>query len=238
MKKNTIEPLVWDSQFFGYPVAQIALDSKGSDSLDQLFAQLKAQKIKLTYFFVPPVEKGMNEHIVEKGGIFVDQKTVFLKETQKHGEYSNLIGEFQGTEVNERLIELTLQSGIFSRFRIDKNFKKKEYERLYIEWITKSVKKEISFKTLVALKGNDIVGITTLDDEKNHANIGLVAVDESCRGRGIGRDLIHCADTIAFDSGFKKLKVVTQLQNKGACKLYEKCGFHIESITNVYHYWE
>ena len=42
------------------------------------------------------------------------------------------------------------------------------------------------------------MGIATLDDEKNCANIGLVAVDETCRGMGIGSDLIHMADTIAM----------------------------------------
>lgn len=238
MQKNTIEPLAWDSKFFGYPVARIVLDQKGTDKLDDLFKHLHSQKTRLTYFFVPPVEKELNERIAEKGAALVDQKTVFMKPTEKHGEFTNSIGEFQETEVTERLIELTLHAGIFSRFRADKNFVKNEYERLYIEWITKSIKKELSFKTLVALKGSDIVGITTLNDEKNHANIGLVAVDEKYRGKGIGRDLIHRADTIACNCGFKTIKVVTQLQNKSACKLYEKCGFHIERITNIYHYWK
>ena len=238
MKKNTIELLAWDSQFFGYPVAKIVFNQKGIDDLDALFNQLHSQKIRLTYFIVSPDEKETNERILKKGGISVDQKTVFMKATEKHSDFSNTIVDFHGTEVNEKLIELTLQSGVFSRFRIDKKFEKREYERLYIEWITKSIKKEIAFKTLVALKDNDIIGITTLDDDKKYAHIGLVAVDETCRGQGIGSDLIHMADTIAFASGFKKIKVVTQLQNRSACKLYGKCGFHIESIANVYHYWQ
>jgi dTDP-4-amino-4,6-dideoxy-D-galactose acyltransferase len=238
MEKNTIEPLEWDSKFFGYPIAKISVDQNGSEKLDQLFKDLTSKNFRLIYFFVPPVEKKIGERIIKKGGILVDQKTVFLKTTEKHNEFSNHISELQGSEMNERLIKLALQAGEFSRFRIDKNFKKNEYERLYIEWITKSVNKEISFKTLVALKGSDIFGITTLDDEKNYAHIGLVAVDETCRGQGIGSDLIHTADTIAFTRGFKEIKVVTQFQNKGACKLYEKCGFHFENITNVYHYWQ
>lgn len=238
MQKNRIEPLAWDSQFFGYPIARIAIDQIGSEKLDHLFKQLASENFRLTYFFVPPVEKEINRCIIKKGGVLVDQKAVFLKPTEKHCEFSNHISEFQGAEINERLIKLALQAGLFSRFRIDKNFTNKEYERLYIEWITKSVNKEISFKTLVALKGSDIIGITTLDNEKKHAHIGLVAVDEMCRGQGIGRDLILNADTIAFAMGFKEIKVVTQLQNKGACKLYEKCDFHIASITNIYHYWQ
>jgi dTDP-4-amino-4,6-dideoxy-D-galactose acyltransferase len=238
MTINTIEPLAWDTQFFGYPVARIILDQKGIANIDDLFNQLQSHRIRLTYFFTPPAEKELNERIAKKGALLVDQKTVFMKAAEKHSHFANPISEFQGAAVTERLIELTLQAGIFSRFRTDSNFEKKEYERLYVEWITKSVSKEISFTTLVALKGSDILGITTLDDENDHANIGLVAVDEKHRGQGIGRDLIHYSDTIAFDSGFKKIKVVTQMQNKSACKLYEKCGFHIDRITNIYHYWK
>lgn len=237
MNKNTIEPLAWDSQFFGYPVARIALDQHGGEELDNLFKQL-ATNFRLTYFFIAPGEKEMNEHIIKKGGVLVDQKTVFLKPTEKHSGFSNEITEFQGTEINARLKELALQAGICSRFRMDKNFIKDEYERLYIEWISRSVKKEIACKTLVAAKGSDIIGITTLADEKNCAHIGLVAVAEAFRGQGIGRDLIYSADTIASVMGFKEINVVSQLQNKGACKLYEKCGFHVESITNIYHYWQ
>jgi dTDP-4-amino-4,6-dideoxy-D-galactose acyltransferase len=238
MEKNTIEPLEWDSKFFGYPIAKITVDQSGSEKLDQLFKDVTSGNFRLTYFFVPPVEKEINERIIKKGGVLVDQKTVFLKTTENHSEFSNHISELHSTEINERLIELALQAGIFSRFRIDKNFINNEYEKLYIEWITKSINKEISFTTLMARNGSDVLGITTLDDEVNFANIGLVAVDEAYRGRGIGRDLIHSADTIAFKRGFKEIKVVTQLQNKGACRLYEKCGFRIASITNVYHYWQ
>lgn len=238
MNKNTLEPLAWDSQFFGYPVARVSLDQNSGEELDDLFKQLAAGNFRLTYFFVAPGEKEMNERIIKKRGVLVDQKTVFQKPTEKHNEFSNEITEFQGTEPNARLRELALQAGTFSRFRIDKNFIKNEYKRLYLAWITRSVNKEIAFKTLVATKGSEIIGLTTLAEEKKCAHIGLVAVAETFRGQGIGRDLIRSADTIAFAMGFKEIKVVSQLQNKGACKLYEKCGFHVESITNIYHYWQ
>jgi len=238
MQNNTIEPLAWDSQFFGYPVARIALDQNGGKELAQLFERLLDEKFRLTYLFVPLSEKEANESIIQKGAILVDQKTVFLKPTEKHSGYSNHISELQGVEITEKLIELTLQAGLFSRFHLDKNFVKQEYERLYIEWITRSVKKELSFKTLLALRDSDIIGITTMDDEKDHVHIGLVAVDDKYRGQGVGYDLIRTADSIAFAMGFKEIKVVTQLHNKGACRLYEKCGFHMASTTNVYHFWQ
>jgi dTDP-4-amino-4,6-dideoxy-D-galactose acyltransferase len=238
MKKNTIEPLAWDSQFFGYPIARIVLDQNGCEKLEKLFKELTSGNFHLTYFFVPPVEKEINKNVIKKGGVLVDQKTVFLKTTEKQNSFSHHISEFQGLAMNESLKKLILQSGKYSRFHIDKYFVNNEYEKLYTEWLRKSINKSIALKILVAKNGSEIVGITTLGKKKDSADIGLVAVDEKFRGQGIGNDLIRFSDNVAHDMGFPKIKVVTQLQNKSACKLYEKSGFHIESITNVYHYWQ
>jgi dTDP-4-amino-4,6-dideoxy-D-galactose acyltransferase len=237
MSIDVIERLEWDSQFFGYPVARIVFDQQGCDNLDDLFRQLISEKIRLTYFYVPVSETKLNGDITKKGGNLVDQKTLYSKMTGKHNNFSDYIFEFQGTQINERLKELVLQAGLFSRFHSDKNFINKEYEKLYTEWLAKSLNKILALKTVIAKKDSDIVGLTTVGERSGHADIGLVAVDENFRGQGIGYDLIHFADNAAFDLGYNEIKVVTQLQNKGACRLYEKCNFHIENITNIYHYW-
>lgn len=238
MSKNFIERLEWDSKFFGYPVARIVFDQLGFDNMDDLFRQLISEKIRLTYFFVPESETKLNKHIAKKGCILVDQKTTFSKTTERQIKYSNYIVEFTETEINNRLIKLVLQAGLFSRYRVDKNFTNNEYERLYIEWLTKSINRTLALKTFIAKKDSDIIGLSTLSEKSGFADIGLVAVDENFRGQGIAYDLIHFADNAAFDLGYNKIKVVTQLQNMGACRLYEKCNFQIENITNIYHYWQ
>jgi len=238
MPINAVERLEWDSQFFGYPVARIVFDHQGCDNLDDLFKQLISEKPRVTYFFVPASEKKLNKLIAKKKCILVDQKTMFHKTTEKHAQFYNNIIEFQGTEISDKLINLGLQAGLFSRFHIDVNFYNKEYESLYIEWLTKSLNKTLATKTFITRKDRDIVGFTTLGERSGYADIGLVAVDENFRGQGMAYDLIRFADNASFDLGYSEIKVVTQLQNKAACKLYEKCNFQIENITNIYHYWQ
>jgi len=237
MQTNTLELLEWDSQFFGYPVARVFFDPAGIDNLDKIMLQIDAGKIHLTYFFVPLKADYLNNQISLKGGISVDQKTIFTKKSEPHSDFINSIIDYPGGEIDPRLVDLVLQAGSYSRFRIDSNFKNKEYEKLYITWLSNSLNKSIAFKTLVAKRKDDILGITTIGQKGKHADIGLVAVDENFRGQGIGYDLIHSADSIAFEMGFKEIKVVTQYKNRSACRLYEKCNFSIESITNIYHYW-
>jgi len=238
MQINSVKYLDWDSNFFGYPVARVDLDHFGTDRIDSLFKQIALEKFRLTYFFVPSDEKELNQYFSEKGALLVDQKTTFSKSTENHKVISQSIVEFQGVDVNEKLKGLVLQAGLYSRFRTDKNFIANEYERLYLEWLSKSIRKEIALKIFVALYDSETIGLTTLGEKYKHADIGLVSIDVNFRGLGLGCDLIKSADTAAFNLGFNEIKVVTQLQNRPACRLYEKCNFHIENITNIYHYWQ
>jgi dTDP-4-amino-4,6-dideoxy-D-galactose acyltransferase len=237
MQINSLFALEWDSQFFGYPVAKICFDENGIEFLEHVFQQINSENIRLTYIYVNPDDQKINRLLEKHGCFLADQKVVFTKTSEKHHTFKNRIVEFQGKEINEKLLSLALISGIFSRFRIDENFTNNEFERLYTEWLSNSIKNIIAFKTLVAIKESEFVGITTLGKKSNYADIGLVAVGENHRGQGIGYDLIQTADTIAFEIGFKEIKVTTQLNNTGACRLYQQCNFNIESLTNIYHYW-
>ncbi len=40
------------------------------------------------------------------------------------------------------------------------------------------------------------------------------------------------------NSGYKSIQVVTQGDNIPACKLYESCGYTIESVELFYHIWK
>jgi dTDP-4-amino-4,6-dideoxy-D-galactose acyltransferase len=237
MQNNTIELLAWDSEFFGYPVARVSLNHEGIGLIDDLFRQIESRKIHITYFIVSPSDQAIIDKITKNGGVLADQKTIYSKESEKHDNISGSISEFNGTEINEKLKELALQAGLFSRFRLDGNFKNNEYEKLYTEWLRKSVNRSIAFKTLVSVQGSEITGFVTLVNKTSYIDIGLVSVDKNFRGKGIGVDLIRYADSIAYEMGKREIKVTTQLDNTPACRLYEKCGFRIESINNIYHYW-
>ncbi|MBN2611610.1 MAG: GNAT family N-acetyltransferase [Bacteroidales bacterium] len=238
IEKNKLITLSWDTQFFGYQIAQVSFDNLGINIIDNIIYEIKAKKIRLTYFIVLPDDLVLNKIIEELGGILVDRKTLFSKRSQPHNEFKNKILEFEDSEPDENLIELALEAGLFSRFRKDSNFKNSEYERLYREWLINSLNKKIAFKTLVAVNDGYITGLTTLGEKNQHADIGLVAVNKKFGGQGIGTDLIRFADNLAYEMNFSEIKVVTQLQNTPACNLYKKCNFEIESIVNIYHFWQ
>jgi dTDP-4-amino-4,6-dideoxy-D-galactose acyltransferase len=77
----------------------------------------------------------------------------------------------------------------------------------------------------------------TLGIKEKVANIGLLAVDETLHGKGIGMSLIEACVRYCKAENIITLDVPTQLDNAQACKFYEKCGFTEKSVQSIYHFW-
>jgi dTDP-4-amino-4,6-dideoxy-D-galactose acyltransferase len=237
MKPSSIEKLEWDSQLFGYPVAKVDLFDVTLSETNILFKIIKSAKYRLCYLFVNPDDLILNRFIVENGGILVDRKTILYKRAENHNVYSNEIIEYTLENVDDKIKELALIAGCFSRFKLDRNFKNNEFEKLYFHWVSKSITKEIAIKTFITKENSNITGMITLGGKDNSSKIGLLAVNDNFHGRKIGTDLVRRADSDAYSHGFKTIHVISQFDNTAALKLYEKCNFKIENIINVYHLW-
>lgn len=67
-------------------------------------------------------------------------------------------------------------------------------------------------------------GIETLRDEYYLANMGVLP---PFQGRGIGSALLKRAEDRARAAGLGKCSLIVDLENPGACKLYERNGYRI-----------
>jgi len=237
MTNFNIEQLDWDSRFFGYPVGKLDLYTVGEMDEEELNDQLHTSPFHLLYIFSNPSNNDLENKIMNSGAIAVDQRIILTKKTACHQNALNAISEYHPAVVSAELKKLALASGRFSRFNTDPNFLNNEYERLYSEWITRSVKKEIASHVYVAKYESLITGMVTLALKNETATIGLISVVERHQGKKIGTDLVHIADTAAFNMGFKTLTVTTQRKNEMAVCLYQKCGFAIAEKINIYHFW-
>jgi len=235
---NSFTLLPWDTSFFGFKVARVLLEDAGRAEFEHIIQRIKEEHIRLTYFFVLSDTDNLNGMVNDAGGLLVDEKITFSKIPGFHTGISNIVVEYRGTGEESELVDLALQAGLYSRFRLDDNFRNGEYERLYKSWLENSITGKIAFNVLIATVQDKIAGLLTLGAKGDHAEIGLLSVDEKYRGKGIGKDLVYYADNIAFMKQYGKIKVATQMQNEGACILYGKCGFEIESKISIYHLWQ
>ena len=133
--------------------------------------------------------------------------------------------------------KLAIQIGKYSRFGIDPRIPEDKLIDMYKRWIRNSVNRQIADAVFVAHQSGKVVGMVTVGKKNERGDIGLMAVDPGVRGGNLGVALVAVAQDWARRKGFRFAQVVTQGENIAACKLYEKCGYHIDKIEFFYHFW-
>lgn len=225
MKKN-IQHLTWDSDFFQKRIGKIFIDHNDEFPFDE------AQFYDLVYIFSN--KENLNFNIVDKKIVYViEDLQNFVVNTNENIIFFDAI-----SDRFDEILQLSLDSGEYSRFKLDNNFTNAEYEKLYGEWIKKSVTKELATEVIIKKLDSKVLGFTTLTHkDDNLADIGLVAVSKDFRGKGIAKELINQTILLAKKKGYKQIQVVTQLDNIPANILYNNSGFKKQSLTYIYHIW-
>lgn len=240
MRQNFMH-LEWDTAFFGFGVARIIQSNLDEAELSNTLKILRDRGYRMVYWFVSAEQKETIRIAKTYGAFLADEKITYVKE---------LVNVFDPLEVpiytavpyhgivpDASLLKLALQSGEYSRFKVDPLFPQNLFYKLYACWITRSVAKEIAWEVLVVKEKNEILGCITLGNKGNRADIGLTVVAKHARHKKVGQALVSDADKCFVKRGYASAQVVTQRHNFGACRLYESCGYQIDKIENVFHFW-
>jgi len=227
-----IENLIWDSSFFNLNIGKMVIN-KVSDFVTLYTLLQNNQEFDLIYIF-------SNFEIDRIKHLLVDKKArfVLVNKTLDNSKIGISVEEYKSQEVSNSLLNLTFQSGQHSRFLLDPKFGKDKFKQLYRIWIEKSVQKLIANNVYVTKQDDMLTGFITEGMKGNEMNIGLIATDENYRGLGLGKALVHQVIADFNASNQSLLSVYTQLDNKTACTFYEKCGFKLDNVEYIYHYWK
>jgi dTDP-4-amino-4,6-dideoxy-D-galactose acyltransferase len=225
-----IRTLDFDSTLFGYPVGALTIGEGGCTETEaQQILRQEGAAYRLVYLFSP-----------EPLGTFgepVDIKLTFIKTPLAQLPAHEAIHAYTGGD-DQRLLQLAFDSGVYSRFHTDPGFSGNEFQQLYRLWMVRSIRGEIADAVLVYNDGTGNCGMVTVAAENQQAEIGLIAVDGSVRGKGIGKLLIAHAETFAAQQGCSRLLVATQAANTPAVSIYLKTGFTEYSRIYIYHRWQ
>jgi dTDP-4-amino-4,6-dideoxy-D-galactose acyltransferase len=235
---TTIQPLDWDSEFLGYPVARLATASLTSTELITAIDAAKHAGIKLLYCITDPNSSDLAIVLQQQGAWLADQKTTFVLSMSMLCIEDLPSAIYPATIWTPQLESLAWQSGEYSRFRLDPQFDTTVFRHLYSQWLHNSLSGKIASQVLVwhNEEGYEL-GLLTLGEKNQRADIGLLAVDETARGHSIGQCLMSAAKNWAISKGYDELQVVTQGQNLLACAFYTKCGFERTHTEHIYHLW-
>ncbi len=253
----------FDTNLFGFKVARIDLEvgDLTEDWASNLRLDLrKAERngVKLLYLVGPRFELSHQKELDRLEGcfpgVFVDWKTLYSAPLEKWSE-DDLLMSAKGSEEIEvvrwdradcpaTLLQLSLDSGLYSRFKVDRLIPESVFSGVYEGWIKNSINKSMADEVFVAVHkiSKEEVGLITVKQRgPDRVDVGLLAVNSSHRRKGISRSLLS---TAALWSNKKlegvadtRLQVTTQGANEAACMAYENFGFTIESTQIVNHVW-
>jgi dTDP-4-amino-4,6-dideoxy-D-galactose acyltransferase len=237
--KQTLLKLDWDSDFFKFNVGRIEGLIQKEEDIRNVEFLIEENKIKLSYY---STFSELPSHILKSKKldiVLVDKKTTYTKNIDANLKIHNSITSIeQNTHHKDKLINLAIQSGIYSRFNIDERIGKEKFEEMYRLWMINSLSRKIAKEVLVFIENNELAGFVTLGEKNNRADIGIIAVDYVFRGKGIGKKLMTSAEKWFSNIGYKSIQVVTQGDNNPACRLYESCGYKVDTVEFFYHFWK
>jgi dTDP-4-amino-4,6-dideoxy-D-galactose acyltransferase len=218
----TITPLPFDSSLFGYPVGKCQLD----EFWDEADFLNEAKEFRLVYIFSrKPVP-------IHSGCIHLaDIRLTFGKELRHFESTDILISPYSG-ELTKVLLDLALESGVYSRFHTDPAFDQEEYKKLYTLWIKNALENQ---EVLLAER---MAGFVSCQLSEEKAQIGLIAVAQNRRGQGWGKKLVRAAEALAFENGARYMTIGTQQVNVPATSLYQSVGYKEIDRVWVYHWWD
>lgn len=243
-----LAPLTWDTRHFGFPVAEIRQPALSDESLGQALDMARQQGVVLVYWSTA-VERKLPPGLLQTyGGARADEKATFVAElspTQgpaevEAGPAKPRVTLYPRGEPTPRLLALGIAAGAHSRFARDGRVPRDRFEAMYRIWMERSVRRELADAVLLAiLPGADRepAGLVTIRRTGQEASIGLLAVLESARGQGVGKCLMEGAHRWMAAHGVFRSRVVTQLTNEPACKLYRRSGYRRHEVKHVYHFW-
>lgn len=237
----TVERLGWDSAHFGLPVGRIVARGDDGDALADALARAADDGLGLVYASFPPDLAIPDELLRRFDGLKVDDRVVFSAAPDAIGEGRSdvIVVDRPAGPPTPALVELAVAAGAFSRFAVDPRIPREAFRRLYAIWIERSCRHETADAVFVAEGGDaagEPLGLATVAVRGETATIGLVAVSERARRRGVGRATMARFHDWLRDRGVTRVDVATQLANGPACGLYRACGYRPSSFETIYHF--
>ena len=88
---------------------------------------------------------------------------------------------------------------------------------------------------IIAKEKEEVVGFAGISVCIDEATLNNIVVKKSCRGRGIGGELLESLIDICSDLNLKTITLEVNTTNEHAIRLYTKCGFKNLGIRKKYY---
>jgi dTDP-4-amino-4,6-dideoxy-D-galactose acyltransferase len=235
--------LDWDSTFFGLRIARLEGSRLRAAELEALWQWCRNEQIDCLYFLADNSSQETIETAERAAFGFKDLRVTYERKSLAAAspnpiELANAVRVrlHRDSDV-EPLVKIARHAHTDSRFFFDRRFDPVKAALLYETWIRKACENEVGCVFVGEFRGRPAgyLAATMLDDHTGQ--IGLVAVDESFHGKGIGGAMLNESLRWLTERGAARITVVTQGRNVPAQRLYQRAGFLTRDSACWYHRW-
>ena len=236
-----IQPLAWDTDFFGCSCAKAMIEgTMDNEDMERLLSAARQ------YSFLTIVNASNlhcnNRMIGSKTKAYLaDVNVQFVKKIfcGGVGKPSGLNYEITGDKPrDESILKIAEDAFSYSRFHTDPLLKALNGDKVHIKWLENAFDKPDKYFLTVKEKGSCVGYILfSMNYKDKSARIELIAVSSSFRRQSVGEGMIRKLKAFLAEKGMESILVGTQLNNTPAINFYHKCGFYETSLNSIYHLW-
>lgn len=230
--------LPWDSDHFGISIGRLLQSSMSEADLVKSLQTADAAGIHCLYWLSDPVDSQL-AFARRSGFKMVDVRIELGIDLPSRPPHTNDAARIREADMSDLapLKVLASRSHRNTRFYSDGTFPTDRADALYAAWIERSFQDPAQLVYASGPPGKPNGYIAFGVSEAGVGMIGLIAVDESKRGTGLGLALVNAALDRLARQGAKQVSVVTQGQNEAAQRLYRRLGFSERNRFVWFHRW-
>lgn len=238
---TVVEPLPWDSDFFGVSIATLHTRRVTEDVLRFALDRSRKARVDCLYYLCD-CHDPESVRLAERNGFhFVDIRLTFESDLSRLAARPRLapgvvLRPARPSDI-PALQAIAAKTYIDSRYFFDRRFSREDCERFYANWVRKACRGYADL-VVVAARSREVLGyIIATRRTPATASIDLVSVAPGAEGSGLGKALVHAVQRWALSKGASEVTVVTQGRNYAAQRLYQAAGFKTQRLELWYHKW-
>ena len=231
--------LEWDSDFFGFPVARVrdsALDGESAAAVDSWCAQ---HGIHCLYLLLDADDEESARVAGDSGYRLVDVRLTLRHDLVDVPEADPEIPIREaGPDDIPALRTLAARSHHDTRFYHDDGFSRERCDSLYATWMADAVPDPDRWVGVREVDGAAVgYEVVRPPDEDRVAVMEILAVDESHRREGIGRNLLTAGLRWGRSAGAAAVETATQERNRTSFETHMALGFSCTKREAWHHKW-
>jgi ribosomal protein S18 acetylase RimI-like enzyme len=233
------ELLDWDSDFFGFRIARVRAHDLDRDGAAEVDAWCADREVRCLYLLLDGDDRDSAHLAAEHGYRLVDVRLTLRHELDGIPEADPRV-PIRDAEPSDipALRRLAARSHRDSRFYHDDGFPRERCDSLYATWVAEAVPDPGRWMFVREVAG-EAVGyqVVTPHGGDGIARMDILAVDESHRREGIGRNLLFTGLRRPRSAGATAVETATQERNRVSLETHLALGFTCTRREAWHHKW-